>query len=220
MKKQILTGLLAATLCTNAFAGEVTGYTPATSGEVATAEAINTRFDALIAAINDNNARVAELESFDVSGKTFDFKEVGTIVAAETYGNISTPPGGPNERQNGFARIGLFTSSAQMTFVSDGTVSISGVEREVETFLNPNSDIGIIDNIQYSLTATWAQVGNEVTVIVPDGFTYEFAVSRGATMFTGIINNDISLQDTSNDDRGTYRLYNVESSIQVGTLIE
>lgn len=188
MKKQILTGLLAATLCTNAFAGEVTGYTPATSGEVATAEAINTRFDALIAAINDNNARVAELESFDVSGKTYDFKEVAMAVAG------------------GFV-VSQLTFSGQMAFASDGTATINGTEREVET--SSGSAITVENGPIPETTVTWTQSGSAVTVTFPDGFTFEFAVSRGATMFTGIIENFIFSDNTS-----------VESSIQVGTLIE
>lgn len=182
MKKQILTCLLAATLCSSAFAGEVTGYTPATSGETATADAINARFDALISAINDNNARIAELESFSVSGKTYDFKEV-------SIGNVEG------------AIVDQLTISAQMAFSSDGTVTINGTERSVE--ISSGLTVGALQD-----TVTYTQVGSAVTVTFPDGFKFEFTVSRGATMFTGIIDNFISPDGSS------------ESSIQIGTLIE
>ena len=225
MKKQLLTGLLTATLCTSAFAAEVTGDTPAVAGETATAAAINARFDAFKSAINDNNARIAELESFDVSGKTYDFKEVSMIVGAETGGNISNAPNPAGDVPAGFARIGQLTTTARMTFSDDGTFSVEGQQNEIESFVNLNVNVGTLDDGPFSETATWTQNGSTVTVTFTDGFTLEFAVSRGATMFTGMVANDTELENTAtfidlDGNERTARLYSVESSLQVGTLVE
>ena len=179
----------------------------------------------MISAINDNNARIAELESFDVSGKTYDFKEVSIIVATETGGNISSAPNLADSVPGGFARIGQLTTTARMTFSDDGTFSVEGQQSEIESFVNANVNIGTLNDGPISETATWTQNGSTVTVTFDDGLTLEFAVSRGATMFTGIVANATELENTApyidpDGNERTARLYSVESSLQVGTLVE
>lgn len=218
MKKLILTGLTAALLSTAAMA-EVTGYTPAVSGQSATAASINANFDALIASINSNAARLDALESYDIAGKTYDYKEIAFIWAAETYGQITSAPGGELRfRDNGFARVGMLTVAAELTFNNDGTVNVSGQEKEIEMFVNSISDIGTVANSGFVDAATWNQLGNTVTVTFTDGFVLELTVSKGGNIITSMVANETDLESTQTDDKGTYRLYQTESALSIGTL--
>lgn len=220
MKKFIIAGLTAAMFSTAALA-EVTGYTPAVSGEAATAAAINANFEALISTINQNSARLDALESYDIAGKSYNYKEISFINAAETYGNINTSPGGDTSpRGGGFARVGILTVNGTLSFNADMTLDVNVREREVEMFVNPISDIGVVENGMFSDTGTWSQSGSTVAVSFPDGFTFEFRVSKGANTITAMIENITELEDTSSDDQGTYRLYNTEAGLGVGVLIE
>lgn len=220
MKKFIIAGLTAAMFSTAALA-EVTGYTPAVSGEAATAAAINANFDALIASINENSARLDALESYDISGKSYNYKEIAFINAAETYGNINTSPGGDTSpRGGGFARVGILTVNGTLSFNADMTLDVTIREREVEMFVNPISDIGLVESGTFSETGTWSQTGSTVTATFPDGFTLELQVSKGANAITAMIENVTELEDTNSDDLGTYRLFNTEAALAVGVLVE
>lgn len=219
MKKLILTGLTAALLSTAAMA-DVTGYTPAVSGQPATAAGINANFDALIASINSNAARLDALESHDVSGKTYNYKEIAFLNAAETRGNINSEPGETSLRENGFARVGTLTVEGTFAFNGDGTVNVTASEREVEMFVNPISDIGVVNSGSGSDTGTWSQTGALVTVSFPDGFQLDFQVSKGANVITAMIKNEIELEETMSDDDGTYRRYSTETALAVGVLVD
>ncbi len=221
MKKFIIAGLTAAMVSTAAMA-EVTGYTPAISGEAATAAAINANFDALIGTINQNSARLDALESYDISGKTYNYKEISFINAAETYGSIDSEPGGTTSpRAAGFVRLGILTVNGTLAFNADRSVGVTISEREVEMFVNPASDIGLVENGTFSETATWTQTGSTVTATFPDGFSLDFQVSKGANTITAMIENETELEDTQTDpDFGTYRLFSTEAALSVGILIE
>ena len=205
MKKLMMTGLTAAVLSFSAgtSAGEVTGYTVPQTGQAATAAGVDDNFQALITAINDNATRIAELESFDVSGKTYEYREIGFILAAKRQGQTIASPDVSTFVNQGFARIGIFTATGSFTFDANGNFSIDLVEYETEMFVNNDSDMGPMtsasgDNL--AGTGTWNQTGSTVTLLF-DGDAPEDAfdaeINKGASMLT-ITNQGIGGQVAGN----------------------
>lgn len=176
MKKLMLTGLTAVMLSTGAFASEVTGYTDATANTPATAADINANFAALIAAINDNNSRIAALEagggaSNDVTGKVFIFRDLGLIFGADALSanelNITAIDSDRSfDRTDGFSRAGYFQGQFEISFLSNGDYQLSGMDLDVEMFTNPDSVIATETNV-VDETGTWSQLGSVITLTPP-----------------------------------------------------
>ncbi len=188
MKKLLMMGLTAAVLSTSAMASEVTGYTASVTGQPATASGVNANFQALIDAINDNNARIASLESFSVSGRAYRYKEIGFIMSSEKIQGLeNSAPSGGSSVPSGFARIGIFTATASLIFNSDNTVVATVEEREVENWVNSSSDIGFVTNATTpDIQGTWSQGGDNVVTVDLGGSTIQFNVSRGADTLSAI----------------------------------
>ncbi|TGN40524.1 hypothetical protein [Marinobacter confluentis] len=179
MKKQFLTGLLAMALSAGAIAGEVTGYTDATSGSAATAADINANFNALISAINDNNQRITALEEQAAGINTAE----GTYNFVEIAVELGGAPG--TGFFDGYSQIGTWSSTGSFTFLSDGT--FSGTINETFSIL---FDTTLCDSTQqqcrqayqpdFSQTATenlggtWTEDGNSVIATFPEGGSVTF----------------------------------------------
>jgi len=144
MKKAILTGLTAAMLSTGALASEVTAgvdTTTFTSSTPALASEVNANFAALIAAINDNDARIAALEAASggggdltsvVSGSSYQVFFSGGII--NRYSDALSPYTG--------AEVERFGGNSVITFHSDGTLSelFSEVGRHISLEKEVNCD--------------------------------------------------------------------------------
>lgn len=234
MKKMILTGLTAAMMSASAMAAEVTGYTAPQSGAPATAAGVDANFQALITAINDNNTRIAALESevaaaqsSDVSGKSYLYREFGMYMAAHTYDSVGDD-GLPQASGaveiggsygGGFSRTNMLSAEITLEFLANGNVNIIGTETEVEMWANPNSNIGSVSGT-LNETASWTQSGNVVTVDFGGGDTFDVQVSRSAEVIT--IMDPIYLFDTisqGNDGFAEVYSHEFEMLYGVGTLL-
>lgn len=229
MKKLMMTGLTAVFLSTGAIAGEVSGYTAPVSGQPATAVGVDSNFQALITAINDNNTRIAALESFDVGGKTYSYKEVGILNGAERIGQTLGAPGDTTLVNEGFARTGVFTASGELAFDAGGTFTLSLTEKEIEMFVNSVSDIG--PQIDGSLldSGSWTQTGSTVTLTFAGGGSIELSVSRGATAFTlgnqgigEVLTDQCRLVDTTGNGTPDTEacIHEYQSNLGIGLLAE
>ena len=190
MKKLMMTGLTAVLLSSSAIAGEVTGYTAPVTGQPATATGVDSNFQALINAINDNNTRITALESFDVAGKTYTYKEIGILNAAERLNQAEGTPGDTTFIPGGFARTGVFTASGTLVFNAGNTFDLSLTEREIEMFVNTVTDIGPTIDGTISDAGSWSQSGPVVTLNFNNGDSIQLNVSKGATAFT-LVNQGI-----------------------------
>jgi hypothetical protein len=182
MKKQFLTGLLAMALSTGALAGEVTGYTGATSGTPANAADINANFTALIEAINDNNQRITALEEQAAGINTAE----GTYSFVEIAVELGGAPG--TSLFDGYSQIGTWSSTGSFNFVADGTftgtinetVSILFDERLCDNEGTDNEQCrqayqpDFSQKAKQNLGGTWDEDGNSVTANFPDGTSATF----------------------------------------------
>lgn len=200
MKKLMMTGLTLAMLSAGAAsAATVTGYTAPVAGEAATAASVDDNFQALITAIDDNAARIADLESFDVAGKTYEFRNIGFIMGAERLASADpgASPGSATSLFQGFVRLGIFNTTGTITFNADGTnMAIDITEFETEMFVNPESDIGPGPDFDggaaasFATNGTYTQNGAVVSVTLLDPQTqaavdqFTAIVSKGANVFT------------------------------------
>lgn len=201
MKARNLLGLVAAvTLCGTVSAGEVGAVTTFSAGSAAKAAEVNGNFDALITAINDNASRIAALEapSNDVSGHSYSLHYAGTFLAAE----VSSDDG-----VREYTTIEHYVGEGTLTFSSaDNTGDGSANDASgAEIFVDNGGSIGwSFDGSEpaESLTFTWNQTGNLVTVnIAGESETLNFVVSEDGSLLVGRgTDNGIDNRDTSNAD--------------------
>lgn len=231
MKKLMMTGLTAAVLSFSAgtSAGEVdqANYTAPEAGQPATAAEIDGNFQALITAINDNAARIAELESSDVSGKTYQLRELGLLNAADTEGNVLQTSDDVS-LGGGFARTVIVTLNGTLEFNADSTFDIAATDELIELQANPISQVAKREDQTFTATGTWSQSANLVTLNFPDGLTIELTVSKGAAAFTytvadfEIVAGTCRLEDTNSS--GTpdteFCLHEYERSLGTGVLVD
>ena len=230
MKKVILTGLTTAILSTGAFAGQVTAGTDTTtfsSNTAAVASEVNGNFNALITAINDNNTRVAALEaqvaalqSKDVSGKTYLYRDLGLIFAAHRYGTSTAfDSTGADAVPDGYARTGYYMGEYTVTFNADHTLTMSGQDTDVEMAVNAASEVSQ-QQTPASGTGTWTQSGNTLTIDLGDG-PVNFEVLPGAQMIAGYTNSAPTVtfdynDGTSGGSGGTGDRYTHEYEVNMG----
>lgn len=184
MKARNLLGLVAAvTLCGTVSAGEVGAVTTFSAGSAAKAAEVNANFDALIAAIDDNATRIAALETPDnsVSGHSYSLHFAGTFLAAE----VDTDDGSRD-----FADIEHYVGEATLNFSADNTGN--GDSHDVagaNVSVSGGGGIGFngdgAEPIE-SLTFTWSQTGNVVTVNIDgESETLTFVVSADGSLLVG-----------------------------------
>ncbi|MDX1802496.1 MAG: hypothetical protein R3292_00345 [Alcanivorax sp.] len=227
MKKVILAGLTAAVMSSTAMASDVTGYTAPVSGQAATAAGVDGNFQALISAINDNNARIAALEaqvaasqSKDVTGKTYLYRDLGLIFAAHRYGtNTAFDATEPDAVPDGYARAGYYMGAYTVTFNADHTLTMTGQDTDVEMAVNASSDISQ-QKAPASGSGTWTQSGNTLTIDLGDG-PVNFEVTPGAQMIAGYTNSDPTVTFDYNDGTnggsgGTGDRYTHEYEVNMG----
>jgi hypothetical protein len=136
-------------------------------GSPAIADEVNTNFQALIDAINDNAAiasanaeRLAALEanteSNSIAGNTYQLNAIGIINRAdgENYGATSN-----------------LTQQYTVTFNSNGSFALSGTENDAELNTDVNELTLITLNDPVSLSGTWSQVGSSITTSEDLSFT-------------------------------------------------
>lgn len=193
MNKQLATiafaGLIGAS---TVWAGEVGTVTTFSSGSPALASEVNSNFQALITAINDNATRIAELESAgadnSVAGHTYSLFYAGTFFAAEV--DTDGSPGDTTDSRDyttaeHYAGQGSFTFDS-VNLTGSGTAGDTG---GAELFVGSGGSIGWDGSgaePQEALTFTWSQSGNAVTVdIEGESETLNFVVSEDGSLLAG-----------------------------------
>ncbi len=223
MKKVILTGLTAAMLSSGAFASEVTAGSDTTlfsSGSPAVAADVNANFAALIAAINDNSARIDALISSSVTGKSYLYREMTLFMTGQRYGSSTTFPTGATSVPGGYARTNMISAEITLVFNSNGTVDISGTEAEVELWVNMDSNVGLQPD-SFSASGTWTQLNNVVTVDLGGGDVFDFQVSAGGEVIT--VMDQVSLRDSifsHTDENGSVYTQEYEMLLGFGTALD
>lgn len=117
MKRFIMTVGLIAAMAAPAFGGSVTSGTDTTEfagGTAALAAEVNANFQALINAINDNNARISALESVVGDGST-----AGTYTFVELAIELAANSG--TGEFDGYSEISSFSSGGSFTLDQGGT---------------------------------------------------------------------------------------------------
>lgn len=163
------------TICAAAFAavgfsaqaGEVddSNITTFQANTPAVAAEVNSTISALITAVNDNAARIVALENAaaeetaSVSGRSYTF-----------YEQEAGWRGNPTGR---FGQDILYFAQTDLVFNSDstGTASIDGVDHERtvsgDGLGNLDYTFGVFP-LAENINFTWAQVGQVVTIMIPD----------------------------------------------------
>jgi|TARA_B100002003_G_scaffold246465_1_gene276163 hypothetical protein len=139
--------------------------TPFVSGEAATAESVNTAFETLISVINENNQRLAALETHetgDVAGRSYKLVQMGSILRSDNIGGVT---------------IGNSSQNYTVVLNSDSTFSVDGSVSESEVDTTHGSITSFSDPV--SITGTFTQSGQDVTFSSSDadGGTVTFFVS-------------------------------------------
>ncbi|PCJ12340.1 MAG: hypothetical protein COB04_17885 [Gammaproteobacteria bacterium] len=171
--------------------------TPFNGGETATASSVNASFNALITAINDNDARIAVLEAAatndDVGDRTYLLSQMGTILRGD--GELS------------FTTVGTTSQSFTLGISSNGSFNLAGVENEAELNIASPSINTFLSPVNVNETGTWTQSGPSVTLTFTDLSTVTFQTSLNGRV---LIANDFSIGfDGPTTERG-------ESSIIIG----
>lgn len=186
IQRMIKTAALLGTLASaNAFAGEVNANAVVefSSGSVARASEVNGNFSALISAINDNAARIADLESSapsaDVEGHVYRFIEIEVGVEGEN--------GNSEPQSNARNRVFFWSNAGTLSF-SGGTVSVAG-DQAVEAVVERTNNGVFAETISEvdSPSGTFTQSGSEVAVAI-DGDNFTFHVSAdGSVMVARVL---------------------------------
>ena len=130
-----------------------------TDGTPAVADEVNANFQALIDAINDNASRIAALEADgggnSVSGATFRLNQIGNIISAiqDTQGVVT-----------------ILSQSYELTFNSDGSLTLSGNEYEADLEVLTAS-LGQTGGSPVEESGTWSQSGSTITTNLGANFT-------------------------------------------------
>ncbi|MCG8589616.1 MAG: hypothetical protein MJE66_10025 [Proteobacteria bacterium] len=169
-----IAGLTTPALADEVAPGEVTTFqanTPAIASEV------NSNFQALIAAINDNAQRVAALEAAvtpvdnDVTGHTYRFFNIESAVMN-------------SEPDAGWDQSGAFASEGTITFGAGGTGTLDEAGAFAEPIIGAPGDpiVAFSDNDTFNSAITWSQVGETVTMTDSDSDTTVFTVTENGLM--------------------------------------
>jgi hypothetical protein len=179
-----------------------------TAGQPAVAADVNSTFQALIAAINDNATRIAALEvaapSIDVAGKTFSLRSIISEVAVgenpnDADGQVYNPAGG-----NDFVNISNGAAKATISFSGTGGGGTVVLESDKYFEANiPGNKFSDFTDVNETDIVTFVQVGNAVTVNFPDGGLIEFLVAANGTMLISAVSEletDAQFDDGSNGE--------------------
>lgn len=197
MKKQSIAFAALMSLSASLFAGEAS-VTPFVSGEAATAASVNAAFDALVTAINDNNSRIAALESASgtgsespsVSGAQYEASVLGVQNRGSTTDSTTI--------------LGNYLQTYTLTFNADATCTFVGQAQESEVGLDGSVD-GFTDPV--TLDCTYTQTGSNLAItIVGEGVNDVIVSSDGSTMMGYFF--------TVEPDTGTYT--RAETNLFVG----
>lgn len=141
----------------------VTTFQP---GTPALASEINGNFQALIAAIDDNAARIGNLEQGSSSLTAED------LVAGSTYRLLATPMtvGGSNVHTSG-EWVSMGTNEEDFTFNVDGTfasVGSSSVFEPRQNLSGPTPEMVTAAESGFTDSGTWSVAGNELQIVWDD----------------------------------------------------
>ena len=223
MKKVMLTGLTAAMMSGTTLAAEVGAITTFSSGSPALASEVNANFQALIAAINDNNARIAALEANvdeptdllgKISGATYRIRYLGTHMNMFTNTGSGQQSGSTNIWNGSLTVVFNEGGSASITEHGEATgeMNVEPIE-QCDEFTCVDSFVGRYNFEQGgggSSTGSWSLNGARLTLTFQDGFEAEFDVTPNAQL---LVNTEGVLGDEA---IGGGTIDTVESSIAIG----
>ena len=157
------------------------------NGSPADADEVNTNFQALISAINDNATRLAALESSSsssdnsVAGKTFKLNQIGVMLR----GNGS-----------GGATSNTLQQSYTVTFNSDLTYSFVGTQNEAEmNTVTGSFDLEVAPEV-VDISGSSSQTGSNVTIDIDGGVTFTASLDGNV-----ILLSEFSFGDDEGFDR-------------------
>lgn len=176
MKRFIMTVGLMAAMATPAFGESLisgTDTTEFTGGTAALADEVNANFQALIDAINDNDARISALEDTIGDGSiagTYSFIELAVELAANSGTGLD----------QGYSEISIFNSSGSFTLDQGGTFSGTINENRATLEASPNCDVqscvdafdpNFNNTASDNLSGTWIEGTSTVTLDLGGGET-------------------------------------------------
>lgn len=185
MKKYLIPAMTAIMMSAGVNAATVEPIDEQVSGEVATAASINASFQALITAVNDNAAQIAELRSSDVdlNGKTYDLQIRGISLTAIKLGtDIETALVSDNSGQDdGQLEIDIRHSTATLSFIDETQFTLDFEGQEVQAIYNfgatdiryDDYDGGTSVVETQSITGTYSKTGNDLTLTLRPGTSDE-----------------------------------------------
>lgn len=174
---------------------EVTVFQPGTTLESA---AVNDTLAALIAAINNNAARIAALESAssqDVAGRSYALRQVGVLFRGNNNGSMT---------------VGNLSQSYTVSFDESNGYSFTGTESEGEVTANGTVIAQDID-APVAFSGTYSQDGHLVTLNI-EGESISFVVGLDGSVLL------LSQFTLAPEDDSTFS--RTESSFVVGAEIQ
>ena len=198
MKKRLISAMTAVIMTASVNAATVGPIDEQVSGEAATAASINASFQALITAVNDNAAQIAELKSNDVDlvGKTFSIQVLGISLSAVKPG---TDPEAlidfSDGRRGGRITTDIQYTSGTITFDDATRLTLGLIDQEITMVgQSGGSDIGTFpgDSVgpvpEEFASGTYVKSGNSLTATIDQGdgdFEVKFVVGQGGLTIQG-----------------------------------
>lgn len=202
--------LVAACVAMQSVASEVDSASVTTfqSGTTLSSQQLNTTINALVTAVNDNAARIAELEaaaqsSLSVSGKSY------CLHSIEAGFFLHSPLSDPN---TGPYPLGTARASQKMavSFNSDGSGTASVVESDYKEAF-PGSAVIDQSDSPGSQGFTWTQTGNKLVLTFSTTDIAKVGVSNSGQVILG----GGATADTASDGSGIWYMADHFVGIQV-----
>ena len=165
------------------------------AGATASAAEVNGNFSALISAINDNAQRIGQLESMSavsVSGRHYEMRGVGVLFRGD--------------QTNSYVTVGNYSDVYTLAFDSTNGFTLTGHENEGEVGIPDASTTLVQDNAAQSVSGSWSQTGNVVTLNTSAGDTLKAVVTSDGSV---LLSNDFRYGPNSGANAS-------ESSITIG----
>lgn len=147
------------------------------AGSPASASQVNQNFAALISAINDNAQRIGTLEGLSaasVAGSQYQLRGIGMLFRGDT--------------STGYASMGNYSQAYTLTFDATNGFTLIGQENEGEVDANNGDATRVQNNGAVSMSGSWSQNGNQVTLTTTDTTFTVVVTSDGSVVLSNDFN--------------------------------